>query len=70
MDRSEAPGDSFVSKLAALINRHSKDCPVCEQHAERLFELDGTVYAYPCNCKLYEGHLPAKWWNTAHSTDY
>jgi hypothetical protein len=64
MENTDDTGDSFASRLAALVNRQSEKCPICRNHVEYLVERDGDVYALPCNCKLWKGRIPSSWWDT------
>ena len=62
MESTDDPGNSFAGRLAALVNRQNEKCPVCSKRVEYLVELDGNVYAQPCKCKLWKGHILLNWW--------
>jgi hypothetical protein len=57
---------SFGSKLSSFVNRETEDCPVCGSHVEHLVERDGSVHAFPCDCRLWGGGIPSNWWESQH----
>jgi hypothetical protein len=47
MDNQIEEEVSFDSKLSALVNRETEDCPVCGRHVEHLVERNGGFMASP-----------------------
>lgn len=62
MENSVENEGAFVDKLAALIRRKSDKCPICGACVKHLIKLGEYIHSQPCNCRLWQGNLPASWW--------
>ena len=51
----------FLTNLAKFDKRETEDCPHCGTRVEHLQQVGRCVYSRPCNCRLWQGTIPAAW---------
>lgn len=57
----EAELAAFLNNLTAFEQRKSEACPQCGKHVDNLRQIGRCVYASPCNCRVWQGHVPQAW---------
>lgn len=61
-----SPGDEklvsdMVKKIALFSSGESDECIHCEKKIDYLSKHGRSVYAYPCQCRIWQGNIPDKW---------
>jgi hypothetical protein len=51
----------FIKRLSTFWSRETEECPHCGQHAERLVQVERSVYARPCGYRQGQGFVPGAW---------
>jgi hypothetical protein len=51
----------FLIKLAAFSARETDNYVHCGKQVKSLRKVGRSVYASPCNCRMWQGNVPAAW---------
>ena len=51
----------ILEKMSDLLSRKSEECLHCGTHIDQLKQVERSVYALPCGCRRYQGHVSSAW---------
>jgi hypothetical protein len=52
---------AFLKRMTDLDARTTEDCCYCGKHIYRMEKIGRCIYARPCGCRLWQGHIPRAW---------
>lgn len=60
-DAQEMAIEAFISRVTAFQCRETENCPHCGTRVVSMQQIGSCTYAFPCECRLWQGPIPPAW---------